>query len=776
MVEVPPPPTIEVPPPPRVEAPSPPTVEVPLLPMVEVPLLSLLPMIEVPPPPPRLESPRPESPRLESPRPEPLRPEQPRPELPRLPPARSAQGTAVAQPRSDALAVVGTRADAVDRPRAEEGDNAFGSPVVVPVDDSGAELGSARARTNAQRSARLNANNGEYRRLPLADPRGTDAPDVAALFDRFASTLRPPPRSTAETTASGRGRGRGTRRGVPPRAHLPPVNREAPAPARAAMLGLPTGGDDLRQAKEWWVREYAAGNLYFLSEREPGQSATAPKVAVSTWADISECILAWPLNAPEDGRRAACFLLETSHRLLFEAFRPGRSPRGGDAGRRDVVRRMNRFMGGEWESLVDEARERQAQPARQAGVGTTPSADPGINPAFTRARRLARVGELSRAAQALDDTKVVQGTPDTIAALQAKHPAAPPAASLDADEDAWERAKETLPFLADIQPADIIKALKSATKGAAQYCMGWRVESLQAPCAFPDAIEALTSLVRALARGDLNDSATELLTRARLVALAKEDGGLRPIGICAVFRNLVGQILLSAWREDLDAHLTEKGGNGRLLQLAVGVPRGTQICCTHIAEYLRLNPAHVAIEGDVRNAFNEVWRTAIVEGIMALGEEKGRSLLPFFLTVYGMPSKIAVRGADGARHFVDSQVGSTQGDVLGMLLFCLAIHPILRDTARENPDAHQAWYADNGYHLPPPRGRRRRRRAEPTLAGRARRAPHQGMDRDPRSVVPGALELHLHGRRDGRRHLLRPPRGHPRRSRRELHGGRRQVS
>ena len=96
--------------------------------------------------------------------------------------------------------------------------------------------------------------------------------------------------------------------------------------------------------------------------------------------------------------------------------------------------------------------------------------------------------------------------------------AAPPAARLDNDEDAWERAKETLPFLADIQPADVIKALKSATRGAAQDCMGWRVESLQALCAFPDAIEALTSLIRALARGDLHDSATELLTRARLVA------------------------------------------------------------------------------------------------------------------------------------------------------------------------------------------------------------------------------------------------------------------
>ena len=30
------------------------------------------------------------------------------------------------------------------------------------------------------------------------------------------------------------------------------------------------------------------------------------------------------------------------------------------------------------------------------------------------------------------------------------------------------------------------------------------------------------------------------------------------------------------------------------------------------------------------------------------------------------------------------------------------VHPVLRDTARENPDVHQAWYADNGYHLGPP--------------------------------------------------------------------------
>ena len=231
--------------------------------------------------------------------------------------------------------------------------------------------------------------------------------------------------------------------------------------------------------------------------------------------------------------------------------------------------------------------------------------------------------------------------------------------------------------------------------------MGWRVEFLQAMCAFPDAIEALTSLIRTLARGDLRDSAAELLTRARIVALAKGDGGVRPIGICAVFRNLIGRVLLSAWREGLVEHLTEAGGDGRLLQLAVGVPRGAQICRTYLEEYLRLNPTHVAIDGDVHNAFNEVWRTAIVEGIMALGEEKGRSLLPFFLTIYGRPSKIAVRGVDFARLFVDSAVGSTKGDVLGMLLFCRAIHPILRETARANPDAHQTWYADNGYHLPP---------------------------------------------------------------------------
>ena len=83
---------------------------------------------------------------------------------------------------------------------------------------------------------------------------------------------------------------------------------------------------DLRQAKEWWValREHAAGNLSFLSERDPGQSANAPKVALSTWADVFEVMCAWPTNAhaanaPEDELRAACFLLEASHMLLFEA-------------------------------------------------------------------------------------------------------------------------------------------------------------------------------------------------------------------------------------------------------------------------------------------------------------------------------------------------------------------------------------------------------------------------------------------------------------------------
>ena len=105
-------------------------------------------------------------------------------------------------------------------------------------------------RTNARIRARQSAKNAAQRRLPPPEPHDTDAPDIARLLDRFMPRVPPPLRTTAVTTVSGQGRGRGRGDGVPPRAHHPLVNHDAPAPARAAMLRLPTGGDDLSQAKD----------------------------------------------------------------------------------------------------------------------------------------------------------------------------------------------------------------------------------------------------------------------------------------------------------------------------------------------------------------------------------------------------------------------------------------------------------------------------------------------------------------------------------------------
>ena len=68
------------------------------------------------------------------------------------------------------------------------------------------------------------------------------------------------------------------------------------------------------------------------------------------------------------------------------------------------------------------------------------------------------------------------------------------------------------------------------------------------------------------------------------------------------------------------------------------------------------------------------------------------SLSPFVSLCYGASSVLL---------FVDRHLASTsgvqQGDPLGPLLFCLAIHPVLRRISEECPGLESnSWYLDDG--------------------------------------------------------------------------------
>ena len=80
---------------------------------------------------------------------------------------------------------------------------------------------------------------------------------------------------------------------------------------------------------------------------------------------------------------------------------------------------------------------------------------------------------------------------------------------------------------------------------------------------------------------------------------------------------------------------------------------------------LNLNPNHVLLKLDFRNAFNSVRRDKMLEAVQDLAPE----LFPFVHSAYSSPSSLF-----WGDKILQSSEGVQQGDPLGPLLFCLSIH------------------------------------------------------------------------------------------------------
>jgi hypothetical protein len=91
---------------------------------------------------------------------------------------------------------------------------------------------------------------------------------------------------------------------------------------------------------------------------------------------------------------------------------------------------------------------------------------------------------------------------------------------------------------------------------------------------------------------------------------------------------------------------------------------------------------------DLLNAFNSISRNAIWQGII----EYCPSLGKYFLWAYGRPTRLFY--SDGT-HVTMSERGVRQGDPLGMLLFSIGFHSVLRTLRSRFPNLEVLAYADD---------------------------------------------------------------------------------
>jgi len=160
------------------------------------------------------------------------------------------------------------------------------------------------------------------------------------------------------------------------------------------------------------------------------------------------------------------------------------------------------------------------------------------------------------------------------------------------------------------------------------------------------------------------------LAGARLIALPKKDGGVRPVAVGECFRRLVGKCLCQSTRDDARKHLWP-------LQSGVAVPLGVE-CGVHVVrEWFDRNAedeSKLLLKIDFSNAFNSLDRTSFLRQL--------RHHLPAVSRwaewCYGTPSNLFFGGS-----VISSAVGVQQGDPLGPLCFAFGLQPILQQIAAE---------------------------------------------------------------------------------------------
>jgi hypothetical protein len=164
---------------------------------------------------------------------------------------------------------------------------------------------------------------------------------------------------------------------------------------------------------------------------------------------------------------------------------------------------------------------------------------------------------------------------------------------------------------------------------------------------------ALTDLVNLLLEGKAPPSVQGSLFGAKLLAIVKKNGGIRPI---AVWRRLTAKVACN--------HVTE--ASAALLafrQRGFGVSGGEEAAVRTARLYLENSESDkLFTEVDFRNAFNTVRRDSILEAVTKHFPE----LLPF-ASKFSQPSfSIAIR-----QLYTSVRRGSAAGDPLSPLYFCL---------------------------------------------------------------------------------------------------------
>ena len=251
----------------------------------------------------------------------------------------------------------------------------------------------------------------------------------------------------------------------------------------------------------------------------------------------------------------------------------------------------------------------------------------------------------------------------TVASLRVLHPSAP-----------VDLRPAPASFVTPLQATvlDVRAAIMSFPNGSAGGPDGLRpqhLKDLMAGKGEDDALlAAITQLINLILAGGTPDQVRPIIFGAALTAIMKKGGGVRPIAVGYTWRRLAGKVACRLVSIKAAAILSPK-------QLGFGVPGGAEVAVHATRRHLQsLPPNHIFVKIDFSNAFNSVRRDVIMDAV----EQHIPELLPYALSCYAASSSLTF-----GEHRIASDTGAQQGDPLGPLYFCLAVHELLSSMRSE---------------------------------------------------------------------------------------------
>ena len=297
---------------------------------------------------------------------------------------------------------------------------------------------------------------------------------------------------------------------------------------------------------------------------------------------------------------------------------------------------------------------------------------------FNAAIAHARHGRLGKACSILSSSGLAPDDDATRSKLCAKHPHASPPALIDSTDEPLQLSSEF----------DLLSVLSSFSADVGVDGTNFRIQHLldaneaHLPSPF---LPRLRELLNLLLAGRAIPEIQLFLAGAKLTALSKPGGDVRPIAVGNIFRRLTSKCACSLLYSRIRAYFGA-------LQVGVACSGGAE----QVIHSMRmavdqnwLDPDFIIMKVDFSNAFNSVNRQSMLEQCHTHFPD----LLPWVQWCYGSQPLLFYDESLA----IPSCLGVQQGDPLGPMLFCLVLHPVVVRISELCPSLHlQKWYLDDG--------------------------------------------------------------------------------